>query len=417
MTRLATRGELVGRLFNRSVIQQLQSNDFVDPFERQWHTQSTYSASGGIVSWYKHELNKSKLRQVDDLSKKNETPQPQHEDHIPPNPHHDSTKFDPENHRDRIRDTDYDSDTSDETTIGIIETHLPLCFNEEEPSPLLQPCRRNMKSSRRKTKTRLWTKALANVKIVAFSGSPTLVVKPNQIDMVLRCDFVDVVEVFYIPAISDYGREVLKTLWYTKDEIEQMKRDECFCRTQIPGKGGQSSARSTPTTSGRSNHNHTIATVLEEQEKQRKMCHKIYGRLIDSSGNRRSSGILCPKRLREVYATEGNTQQCQEEASVRAKICLLQCDPKGRDDFDQHETTTTDEDDSSRLQKQEKYAINERSSLMAHSYSYFGFCLDISMTFGDCIDSIFSALLIPFLEQRDGPLFLDIGEEIHVVAS
>jgi hypothetical protein len=45
------RGEVVGRLLNRSVI-QLQAKDFVDPFERQCHTQATPSTSGGFYSWY-----------------------------------------------------------------------------------------------------------------------------------------------------------------------------------------------------------------------------------------------------------------------------------------------------------------------------------------------------------------------------
>jgi hypothetical protein len=194
----------------------------------------------------------------------------------------------------------------DETTIGSIEKRLPLCSNEEEPSPFLLPCRRKIESRRD-----------AMAKTVAFSGRPTLVVKPNQIDMVLRCDFVDVVDVFYIPAVSDYSREVLKTLWYTRDEIEQKKRDEFCCRIRIPGKG-----RRSPTQSSHNlqflRHQRMIATVLQEQEKQRRMCHKIYGRLVDSSGNRRSSRIPDPKRLQDVYATDGKKRFVPESVSCSA---------------------------------------------------------------------------------------------------
>jgi hypothetical protein len=136
---------------------------------------------------------------------------------------------------------------------------------------------------------------------VAFSDFPTLVVKPNQLDMILRCDFVDLVEVFYIPAISDFGREVLKTLWYTNGEIKETKRNAEFLGREVNLRIGRHRLpREDPTT--------IVQSLLSCKNKRNsaRCATRSTGRLVDSSDNRRSSGIVDPEQLREVLYARGN---------------------------------------------------------------------------------------------------------------
>jgi hypothetical protein len=459
---LAIKGDnvVVGRLFNRTLLPQAK-DIIVDPFERPWHAQGKASASGGFFT-LNEELQHSttsikcvstKHSQINDLSRKNKNIPLQLQQRHPPHSHKDPPQTNGEDDRERIGDDDDDDARLVVVVVVVVpqaikdETNLPLCSNEEEPSPPPLLVHRGKIKSRHETQLlRTVPSAIANPSKhrrsrkrnrVAFVGNPTLLVKPNQIDTVFRCDFMDIVEVLYIPPISEYSREVLNTLWYTRDETEHMKHD-FFYRKRISSEGQQrsptappTSVSSTLTTAGRS-HNlrcrrqqRTVATVLQEQEKQRRMCHKIHGRLVDSSGSRRSSGILDPERLRDAYVTEGKTRLFQEEASLRARAYnLVQCDPSvvrdkhEGDDRDINTTSTStitkDKGESSNIQAHEDPTIREWSSIQEDSFS--GFLLDLSTTFNDCICCVFSALLTPFLEQRNGPIFLEIGEEMLVAS-
>lgn len=448
-TEHASVDQVVGRLFNRTV--SPLAKDTVDAFGIEWLTTETmdFAAGGGFLNWHEDELTNS-ARTVTNVREENGkydqtaisadphrvSRSPLHQQR---EPHRELPNANLDDDSDRM--SEYDSDSSDEEarfppamrhdsmSIRSIENYLMPRCSDKTPPLIMTPPRGRTK----KFETQVFPKSSAispgkrprQRNSVAFAGSKTLVIKSDQTDMVLRCEFVDVVEVSYVPPASEYSQAVLETLWYTRKEIKKMKHEFFYWR-QKNKKRGQLMAPSKPprvppklTTAGRSHnlrhlrHRETIDTVLKEQERQRQMCQHIYGKIVDPSGTNSSCSILEPERLRDVYTRAAKTLQRQEQASERAQVCRLECDPEfhqGRENY--HEVTPAKTTSTDEVRREDPRIVGEWSSKEAcHS----GFFLDLSSTFGTCIDGVFSIILDPFLKQRGGPLFLDVGEEILVV--
>merc|ERR1711933_274386 len=71
---------------------------------------------------------------------------------------------------------------------------------------------------------------------VEFAGSTNLAIKSNQLDTILCCDFMDLVEVKLIPHFSDYDTNQLETLWYSMGDIQRMKHEFCLWKSTKSGR-------------------------------------------------------------------------------------------------------------------------------------------------------------------------------------
>lgn len=278
-------------------------------------------------------------------------------------------------------------------------------------------------------------------KVVSFAGGQILVKKSGQIDEIFRSDFVDFVQVIYIPLISEdsSSQELLEELWYSREELERMKYDFFYRKKEQRFAERERLSLSPVHSSSKltgegQRHNRryrlqrkTMEVVLGEQEQQRLMCHRIYGKVLDRR-RCRSGGIIDPERLREVYVSKGKTLERQEEARARAcqnnnennTCCAEPRQVEARDDLEII-TITTIAASTANISTSPHYnmvEINEEDetesqcSLLKRSSSLK--CFELSTSCGNCIGCLFHALLTPFLEQKDGPVFLEVGEEMLV---
>lgn len=252
---------------------------------------------------------------------------------------------------------------------------------------------------------------------VQFAGSVMLSEKSNCVDNVLQSHFLDIVNMVEIPHFSHYRQEMFESLWYTRAEVEQMKRDYFYWKriTRSGGRNPYAKKASPPifqrlTSEGKSHnvrylrHQKTIAAIFQEQQRQRKMCHTIYGRIVDSSGHRHSSCVLDPERLRDVYTRAGQTLHRQEQAVERARRVAEDLPRNTRT-----RTSITKKRHSKDLQEDVEY--REWSSMEASCSSFW---LNVSTPASHCVQDVFGALLSPFLDQKGQSFFLDIDKEMIV---
>uniref|UniRef100_A0A7R9ZU65 Uncharacterized protein n=1 Tax=Pseudo-nitzschia arenysensis TaxID=697910 RepID=A0A7R9ZU65_9STRA len=427
----ANRGALVGRLFNRAALSRAKRFD--DPYERPWFAQET--TSGGGFSPHSGEIHtspKSVLGKVSEGNKKRRENRIDYESNRIKKKHY----F--EDDRERFEEG-LDRRTSEPSILTTIE---PKAISSHRKKNQLLNYPNNVKTSPTKKsqpKTGLIAikSAMAKGKRprqcrnkVAFAGEQILLEKSHQTDFVLHCEFVDLVKVLYISHFSEYTKEIFDSLWYTRDEIDQMKSEHFYWKRMSSRRKGErrTSIGRKLSNEGRSHnlrhlrHKKTVAIVFREQERQRSMCRKIYGRIVDASGKQRSgSCIIDRERLKDVYRRAGNTLKRQQEAIERASVNhhLDVYFSKIRNesvDYQQHEVTSTNiYKQQEQYQQQEDPLVIEEWSSMEASYSKF--CLKISASFRDSIGCVFFTLLAPFLEQRrESSLFLEIGEEM-IVAS
>ena len=246
---------------------------------------------------------------------------------------------------------------------------------------------------------------------VQFSGSVMLMEKQNCVDTIMQTEFLDIVSIVEIPHFSYYSEETFEALWYTRAEVEQMKRDYFYWKRITRSGGTNPYAKNAPppilqklTSEGKSHnrrylrHQNTIEAILREQQRQRKMCHTIYGSIIDSSGNRRSSCVLDPERLKDVYTRAGQTVYRKEQALERAR--------RIREDLPRSF--------SSPKNQNQVYEDAEDLEWSPMDASCSSFWLDVSTPASHCVQDVFGILLSPFLEQKDRSFFLDVGNEMFI---
>lgn len=434
------RNEPVGRLFNRAPISN--GNEFADHDydTRPWFMVQEASPAfvGGFLSSWQEDLNKS-TQTVVGLSRGNRKlrERRQCDGKV--------KKSFLDDHRERVESEAEDETSNEDWGWGLEEEEegfaddekspLPYPRVEDTPSPVQHQQKTNVVLvPRTETKTARTAKSSMSTgkkrrHTVAFAGSLILMEKSNQTDFVLQSDFVDIVDIVNIPHFSQYRKEIYEALWYTRDENEQMKQDYFYWK-RISRSGGRNPyAKTSPppmppqrlSHEGKSHnlrflrHQRTLATVFREQERQRKMCYQIYGRIVDSFGDHHISYVLDPERLKEVYRKVGKTRRRQEQAIERAKQYH---------DFHEMATnttlTTTHTNVMNNLRYEQQQAegtphvdqdIREWSSMEA---SCSRSCLDVSTPTSYFIHCVCFALLSPFLEHRGQPLFLDIGDDMIV---
>jgi len=338
-----------------------------------------------------------------------------------------------EDDRERVED-DFDGKEEDSPSLlkSIEDKESVQSKKNPVPIPLIPPFDQKKKSLSTTGLTAI-TSAMSKGKYqrqfqnkVAFSGEQILVEKSHQTDVVLQCQFVDLVKVLYISHFSGYSKKVYDSLWYTRDEIDEMKKDYFYWkRMSRTGEQRAFIARKL-SSEGKShnlrNHRHktTTAAVLREQERQRNLCQQIYGRIVDSSGNLRSgSCIIDRERLQEVYRRAGKTVKRQQEAIERASPDFhlqVYYSRIQRAKVEDQQETNSSIPNIYKQHDEEQHPQEPEWSSMEQSCSRC--CVPISESFRDGIGCVFFTLLTPwFLEQsREPSLFLDIGEEMILAA-
>ncbi len=418
----ANRGAFAGRLFNRAPIPQGKRCN--DPYDRAWFDQEMPSGGGFSPSFELHKNPKSVLTKIP------EGDETRREKRIDDESYWKNKKRHFEDDRERVED---DLDRKEEDS-PIEDNESIQSKKNPVPTPLLQlPTFDEKKKSQSKTGLTTITSAMSKGKRqrqfqnkVAFSGEQILLEKSHQTDVVLQCQFVDLVKVLYISHFSEYSKEVYDSLWYTRDEIDELKKDYFYWKRMSRRGEQRASVERKISSEGRSHnlrhhrHKTTTATVLREQERQRNLCHQIYGRIVNSSGNLRSgSCIIDRERLKEVYRRAGKTMKRQQEAIERASpdfhLQVYYSRIQSANVEDQQEANGSIPNIYKQHDEQQHHQEPEWSS-MEESYSRC--CMPISESFQDSIGCVFFTLLTPwFLEQPRGPsLFLDIGEEMILAA-
>ncbi len=424
----ANRGPLVGRLFNRAAISRAKRFD--DPYERPWFTQET-TPRGGFSPQIRgiHKSPKGVLAKVPKGNRK------LRENRIDCESNWKKKKQDSEDDRERFEE-DYERITNGPSILASIE---PKAISESKENPLHSPYNLQAsptKKSQPKAERTAIKSAMAKGKRprqcrdkVAFAGEQILLEKSHQTDVVLHCEFVDLVKVLYVSHFSEFTKEVFDSLWYTRDDIEQMKLEYFYWKRRSRKGERRASIARKLSNEGRSHnlrhlrHKNTVATVFREQERQRSMCRRIYGRIADASGNKSSAScIIDRERLKQVYRRAGNTLKRQQEAIERAGanhhlevyFSKIRKESIDHPDGDRSSIVHKHPKQEGQYQQEGPPVIEEWSSMEA---SYSKFCLDTSASFRDSIGCIFFTLLTPFLEQRREPSpFLEIGEDMIVAA-
>lgn len=394
-----------------------------DPYDRAWFDQETPSGGGFSPSLELHKSPKSVLTKI------SEGDESRREKRIDDESNWQNQKRHFEDDRERIED-DFDRKEDSPSLLKSIEDKESK--KNPVPTPLL-PQLDQKKKPQSKTGLTAITSAMSKGKRkrqfqskVAFSGEQILLEKSHQTDVVLQCEFVDLVKVLYISHFSEYSKEVYDSLWYTRDEIDEMKKDYFYWKRMSRRGERRASIARKLSSEGKSHnlrhyrHKTTTATVLREQERQRNLCQRIYGRIIDTSGNVRSgSCIIDRERLKEVYRQAAKTVKRQQEAVERASpdfhLQVYYSRVQSAKDEDQQETNSSIPDIYKQQDENHHHQEPEWSS-MEESYSRC--CVPISESFRDSIGCVFFTLLTPwFLEQpREPSHFLEIGEEMILAA-
>eukprot|EP00536_Pseudo-nitzschia_multiseries_P013731 jgi/Psemu1/327289/estExt_fgenesh1_pg.C_6060003 len=266
-------------------------------------------------------------------------------------------------------------------------------------------------------------------KEVTFAGFPTLVEKAGRIDKTLCLGFLDAIIILRVPPLSDYSTEDIENIWYSREEEQSMKYsaiEERILQADSISNRDDASAIPAKMTAGERYISHlqlragqkraALDAVLHEQYHQRLICRRIYGKIVPTTaGNRYSSGIIDPERIREVYRSRGKTMKSQKAAHARAQICRLEQqrdDTKcNEDDLDEYVNDITpmiyrDSCDVEDLTVKDEYYAKPTFCSQCSS--------NTSMAFYDCIDCVFNVLLTRFLELRKGAIFLDNEDEMLV---
>ena len=526
---LGHRQVVVGRLFNRFMVPQ--PKDFADDVydERLWHSAETTMLAGGGFFPYQEGLNslnntdsnssfdttvhneggnntkKSSASKenscassrIDDLPLQQNCHQPQHlrrqdDDKLSVGPWVDNEALDnptrnPPREMRQPREETTDDDSYDDS---IEDQSKFLSYTAQSPSlsermhkqfsPTQAPSTHKKLSSKKKLSSSMLVTNTSKTEIaiqrrkkkqdqprVEFVGSTHLLMKSDQLDSVLCCEFVDLVEVRLIPSFSEYHPNALEELWYTQEDIQRMKQDSASLRKQnrrrkrrrhppppfsTPASPPQSDCPRPPLAP----HHHPrisrhtphqqralVAAVLQEQHRQRTIYRWIYG---GGCPRDRSDydGIVDPDRLRKVYRSIGKTEQRREEARLRAEAtaaaAAASSSPRERpevirngdeedhrnlreaaaphNDAGAFESPTTsaapgteDKPRHSIIRRhREKPSVEERFPPMTDS----DIDLDVSTPCFDCIGLVFFSLLSPLFQARNDPLFLEIEDEILV---
>jgi len=391
--------ESVGRLFNKTFLPQ--ANDLIDdPYTRPRLTGATIA--GGFFPWQEKYINPVVDTEISDSKNPSQGQNRQH-CYLP------KTLFEIESDS----SIGYDFESSEDNHVmrpleSVLQESLHITggntlqhWNEER-----QGCIKKIRSTQSQNLPSAFRRNKRPIsQNVTFAGGYEMKVKKYQTDKVLYCEFVDIVEVFYIRRVLDSSQ-----IWYTREENDimkeafvAMKREMYRMRQSLLVPGTHTLRLNTAPQNHRYLRKRTIAAVLLEQEKQKRMLQKIYGRIKDSSGRHRFVGILDPERLRNVYIHQGKTVHAQEEALNRANC-----------DMDHHIVIPTSIPSTDKSSCSELYCDSFNDEYSAIDSACSRCCLDLSTTFGECIDKVFSTLLNPFWGRRKGPLFLDIGEELIV---
>jgi len=277
----------------------------------------------------------------------------------------------------------------------------------------------------------------------------------------------DAVQVWFIPHHTEYAKQDRNNLWYTQNEMRAMKDnaneakrsrgrerikaikakqleaelDTCSLfpslfahgmlkrRLLAAESGGDPSEGSSEVDAFNPNcrrcwYEETIDAVLQEQDEQRMICLRVYGRVDHGY-----SGILDPDRLAQVYSIVGDTQRCHEKAVAKAKKSRLQHehgDSVQEDDsmnsslddtyhnHEDHEDVANDANSSGYLTSTSnptRPSIKRSSSFKPSTISF-----ETSNCLNKSVSSLFQVLLTPFLEMRQEDLFLGVGEEMSIMA-
>ena len=278
---------------------------------------------------------------------------------------------------------------------------------------------------------------------VAFA-SQHMVVRVDDADNSCAIDqrFVhqvfDAVKVTFIPHHTEYDEDIRANMWYTRAEMasmkeaartrknktqktqeEQQKFDTCsfFFPSPFDHKlslGGSAAEQSS--VERRARYEAMVDTVLLEQYEQRLMCLRVYGRVDEGF-----TGILDSDRLASVCAIAGATNESQERAESKATRALFALQD---DDDDDSSVTSSSEDNNAASSpspvrgsgtKQPKQYSNSKQQLKrTPSFNSSAIAIETSHCLDKGIGSVFRVLLSPFLEIRQGDVFLGIGEEMSV---
>ena len=173
----------------------------------------------------------------------------------------------------------------------------------------------------------------------------------------------------------------------------------------------------------RCRYEETLDAVLQEQYEQRMMCLRVYGRVDHGY-----SGILDHERLARVYSIVGDTQRCQERAVAKARKSLLQEQQQEEEDENNNNSSsssssivdtnhnhatspsTTSSSTSTTTRSKPSSTIKRSASFNSKS----SLSLETSNILDKSVNSLFQVLLTPFIEMRQGDLFLGIGEEMSI---
>jgi len=262
----------------------------------------------------------------------------------------------------------------------------------------------------------------------------------------------DAVQVWIIPHHTDYREDVRASLWYSpaelaflKEQASQYRRsrrrnkrklqqavqqerfeteieqerfeaelDKCslFAPSAFvrPTEEERLSSELSPS-ERRSLYESMVDAVLLEQFEQRRQWLRIHGRIEEGH-----SGIHDTNRIAEVCAAVGDTARSQERAVRRAEEVF----EDEEEDYDEHRVFLPRDSirgrSSAPVRGSKKpspphHNHSKRSSASIHSSALK---VETSKFLDQSIASVFSALLSPFLEIRQGNLFLDVGQEMSV---
>lgn len=399
----------MGRLFNRSSFTSGQPFD--DPTDSPWFMRETSPTFvGGRLTEWQDNVGKS-TRAVTESSQYSATPKEEirQSNEKPKNGFLDDYR--------ELIESDEDETSHGDWGWGLEEER----FDETKPlhtSEISHQAATTIESKEVVTKSAIsrGKRPRPGHHAVQFAGSVMLSAKSNCVDQVLQSHFLDIVTIVEIPHFSHYRQETFESLWYTRPEVEQMKRDYFYWK-RIRRSGERNPYAKTVfppifeslTSEGKSHnlrfrrHQRTITAIVREQEKQRQMCRFIYGRIVDSWGQKRSSFVLDPERLRDVYTRAGQTVHKQEQALERARRIA--------EDLPRSTRTGT----QSRKQRPEDFPEDpehrEWSSVEASCSSFWW---NVSTPASHCVRDVLGVLLSPFLDQKNESFFLDIGNEMIV---
>ena len=138
------------------------------------------------------------------------------------------------------------------------------------------------------------------------------------------------------------------------------------------------------------------------------MCLRVYGR-VDTG----YSGILDCDRLARVCAIAGDTKGCHERAVAKAKKSLEEDEDFKLND-DSSECSSSVESTSSEASAFASGSFNPEMK-RSPSFNSSAIAIETSHCLNKGVSSIFRVLLSPFLEIREGNLFLGVGEEMSVM--